>query len=46
MTLQPATVKIDADSIRSEFETFSKPNGKAKVLADSEILKAILETLD
>jgi putative DNA primase/helicase len=46
MTLQPATVKIDADSIRSEFETFSKPNGKAKVLAHSEILKAILETLD
>lgn len=46
MTLQAATVKIDADSIRSEFETFSKPNGKAKVLAHSEILKAILETLD
>jgi putative DNA primase/helicase len=37
---------IDADSIRAEFETFSKPNGNVKVLAHSEILNAILETLD
>ncbi len=42
----PATLKIDAEAIRAEFETFSKPNGKVKVLAHSEILDAILETLD
>ncbi len=42
----PATVRIDADAILAEFETFSKPNGKAKVLAHSEILSAILETLE
>jgi putative DNA primase/helicase len=46
MTFQTQTVKIDDAAIRAEFETFSKPNGKAKVLAHSEILKAILETLD
>ncbi|MBA2493949.1 MAG: hypothetical protein H0V31_04550, partial [Acidobacteria bacterium] len=46
MTFQPATVGIDADAIRAEFETFSKPPGKVKVLAHSEILNAILETLD
>jgi hypothetical protein len=46
MTLQPAAVKIDVDAIRAEFETLSKPNGKVKVLAHSEILAAILETLD
>jgi putative DNA primase/helicase len=40
------TVKIDADAIRAEFEAFSKPNGQVKVLAHSEILNAILETLD
>ena len=38
MTLQPTTVKIDADAIRAEFETFSKSNGKVKVFAHSEIL--------
>jgi putative DNA primase/helicase len=42
----PTTVKIDADAILAEFETLSKPNGKVKVLAHSEILSAILETLD
>lgn len=46
MTLQPATVKIDADSIRADFETLTKSNGAVKVLAHSEILTAILETLD
>ena len=46
MTLQPATRKIDANAIQAEFETFSKPNGKVKVLAHSEILTAILETLE
>ena len=46
MTLQPQTVKIDAEGIQAEFETFSKPSGKVKVLAHSEILTAILETLD
>jgi putative DNA primase/helicase len=46
MTLQPATIKIDADSIRAEFETLTKPNGKVKVLAHSEILTAILDTLE
>ncbi len=46
MTLQSTTVKIDADAILAEFETLSKPNGNVKVLAHSEILNAILETLD
>jgi putative DNA primase/helicase len=46
MTLQPQTLKIDADAIRAEFETLSKPNGKVKILAHSEILNSILETLD
>jgi putative DNA primase/helicase len=46
MTLQPSAVKVDADSIRAEFETLSKPNGKVKVLAHSEILTAILDTLE
>ena len=46
MTLQPATIKIDADSIRAEAETLSKTNGKVKVLAHSEILTAILDTLE
>jgi putative DNA primase/helicase len=41
-----AVVGIDVDAIRAEFETFSKPNGNVKVLAHSEILNAILETLD
>jgi putative DNA primase/helicase len=38
--------KIDADAILAEFETLSKPSGNVKVLAHSEILNAILETLD
>jgi putative DNA primase/helicase len=47
MTQQPATQKIDAEAIRAEFETLiAKPHGKVKVLAHSEILTAILETLD
>ncbi len=46
MTLQPAAVKIDADAIRAEAESFFKPNGNVKVLAHSEILNTILETLD
>ena len=46
MTPQPKTKTIDGDAIRAEFETLSKPNGKVKVLAHSEILTAILETLD
>ncbi len=46
MTFQPTTNKIDADSIRAEFETFSKINQKAKVLAHSEILSAILDALE
>ncbi len=46
MTFQPETKTIDADAIQAEFETFSKQKGKVKVLAHSEILSAILETLD
>jgi putative DNA primase/helicase len=46
MTSQPKTKIIDADAIRAEFETISKPNAKVEVLAHSEILTAILETLD
>jgi putative DNA primase/helicase len=46
MTSQPKTKTIDVDAIRADFETLSKPNGKVKVLAHSEILSAILETLD
>lgn len=46
MTFQTATGTIDADTIRAEFETFSKPTDKVKVLAHSEILDAILETLE
>ncbi|HLM59877.1 MAG TPA: phage/plasmid primase, P4 family [Pyrinomonadaceae bacterium] len=46
MTFQPATQKINAASIRAEFEDFSKPRGKVKVLAHSEILAAILDTLE
>ena len=46
MTSQPTTKKIDADAIRAEFETFSKPSGKDGILAHSEILSAILNTLD
>jgi putative DNA primase/helicase len=40
------TQTIDFESIQNEAETFFKPNGKVKVLAHSEILSAILETLD
>jgi putative DNA primase/helicase len=39
------TTKIDVEAIRDEFENFTKPNGEVKVLAHSEILSAILETL-
>ncbi len=46
MTPQSTTNKIDADAIRTEFEKLSKPNGEVKVLAHSEILSAILDTLD
>ncbi len=47
MTLQTQTVKIDADAILRDFENLTaEPNGKVKVLAHSEILSAILETLD
>jgi putative DNA primase/helicase len=47
MTHQTATVKIDADAIRRESQTIlAEPNGNRKVLAHSEILTAILETLD
>ncbi len=46
MTLKPATGKIDADAMQAEFEMLTKPNVKVKVLAHSEILNAILETLD
>lgn len=46
MTLQPATIKIDADAVKAEAESFFKQNGKVKVLAHSEILTAILDTLE
>lgn len=46
MTFQPATVKIDADLIRAEAETLTKAKGAVKVLAHSEILTAILDTLE
>jgi putative DNA primase/helicase len=47
MTHQTATAVIDAADIRGEFENLiAKPSGKVKVLAHSEILAAILETLD
>lgn len=46
MTFQPATKKIDADAFQAEADNFFKPTGKVKVLAHSEILSAILETLD
>jgi putative DNA primase/helicase len=46
MTLKPATGKIDADAMQGEFETLINPNGEVKVLAHSEILSAILETLE
>jgi putative DNA primase/helicase len=46
MTLKPATGKIDADAMQAEFETLINPNGEVKVLAHSEILSAILETLE
>jgi putative DNA primase/helicase len=47
MTFQPATKTIDVDAIQAEFETLiAEPNGNRKVLAHSEILQAILETLD
>jgi putative DNA primase/helicase len=46
MTLQPQTIKIDTEAIEAEFETLPKTNGKVKVLAHSEILTAILETLE
>jgi putative DNA primase/helicase len=46
MGLDTATKTIDVEAIRAEFETFSKSAGKHKVLAHSEILTAILETLD
>jgi putative DNA primase/helicase len=42
----PAAVKIDDAAIRAEADNFFKPTGKVKVLAHSEILSAILETLD
>ncbi len=35
-----------ADAILAEFETLSKPSGNVKVLAHSEILSAVLDTLD
>ncbi len=48
MTPQPKTKTIDADAIRAEFETLSKPSGKAKVSTQqrAEILNAILITLE
>ncbi len=46
MDYQTATAGIDADAIRADLEALTKPNGKVKVLAHSEILNAILETLD
>ncbi len=46
MTPQPQTRTIDDDAIRTEADNLFKPTGKAKVLTHSEILSAILETLD
>jgi putative DNA primase/helicase len=46
MTFQPTINKIDVDAIRVEAEALTKPGGKVKVLAHSEILTAILETLE
>ncbi len=38
--------QIDADAIRAEAETLLSSNGKVRVLAHSEILNEILDTLD
>jgi putative DNA primase/helicase len=46
MTPKPEIGKINVDTIRNEFETFSKPNDEVKVLAHSEILTAILDTIN
>ncbi len=46
MTPQPKTKTIDDDAIRAEFETFSKPIGKGKILTHAEILNAILGNIE
>ena len=38
--------KIDAEAVRAETETLLSSNGKVRVLAHSEILNEILDTLD
>jgi putative DNA primase/helicase len=46
MIPQSMTGKINVDSIRAEPENLFKPNEAERVLAHSEILTAILDTLD
>ncbi|HXH70433.1 MAG TPA: phage/plasmid primase, P4 family, partial [Pyrinomonadaceae bacterium] len=46
MTLQPATMKIDVGAIHAEADNLFTPTGKNKILAHSEILTAILDTLE
>jgi putative DNA primase/helicase len=46
MSFQPTTVVIDAEAFQAEFESFSKQNGKARVLTHVEVLQEILDALD